>query len=96
MVLQIEQNEMLRDYMERVARSEYFVKMDYLCRHKAFNELNMLTISRLAKDMLLLKCSISEYVLRKGDISDAVHIVVRGAASITFKSSPTAVQNADV
>ena len=86
-LLSIEQTEMMKDYLERVSRKEFFVKMDYLCRHKVFSQLQMITVSKLAKEMIHSKCTVGDYIMKKGDFSDGLYILIRGSVTIVYKEA---------
>ena len=86
-LLTIEQTDMMRDYLERVSRSEFYVKMDYLCRHKVFSQLQMITACKLAKEMIHSKCTVGDYIIKRGDFSDGLYIIIRGSVTIVYKDA---------
>lgn len=86
-LLLVEQTDMMRDYLERVSRKEFFVKMDFLCRHKVFSQLQMITASKLAKEMIHSKCTVGDYIIKKGDFSDGLYILIRGSVTIVYKDA---------
>jgi hypothetical protein len=86
-LLSIEQTEMMKDYLERVSRSEFYVKMDYLCKHRVFSQLQMITACKLAKETIHSKCTVGDYIIKKGDFSDGLYIIIRGTVTIVYKDA---------
>ena len=86
LTLQIEQTDQMKDYMERVRRASFYLKMDFLCRSRIFNDLNMINVELLAREVVHFKKKLGDTVFKRGAVSPGIFIVLKGQATLVYHS----------
>lgn len=85
LTLQLANDDLTKDHFERVARSDFYNVMDYLCKHRVFQYIGHINLSRISKQIIHFKYSVGEPIFNKNEVSDGVYVLIRGAASITYR-----------
>lgn len=78
--------DLIKDNMEKSSRGDFYGRLDFLCRHKVFGDsIGHVNMIRITKASHHLKYSVGETIIKKGDLTDGVYILIRGAASIIYR-----------
>lgn len=85
LTLLLANDDMTKDYLERVNRADFYNILDYVCKHQVFQNIGHINLTRISKQIIHFKYSVGEHIFNKNEISDGVYILIRGAASITYR-----------